>query len=287
MSRILIIGGGVVGHATGSGFTKHGHTVRFFDIDESCTTKLKTEGFVVLNTSELFYYPSDFIFICVPTPYKAKRSDLSALTTAVSTLCELLKNWNTKPVVVIRSTVPVGTTEKITNDIKNELTDVPFFGVCINPEYLRERNSLDDFLHPKHIIIGSEDVDSAQRLKELYATFNVPITVCGTREVETHKYLHNIVNATKISFFNEARVACKKIGVDSEIIFPLVVATAEAIWNQHYGTLDQGPFAGNCLPKDTRSFVQYMKENHHTDMPLMEAVLEVNDKYPHVNTTTH
>ena len=89
------------------------------------------------------------------------------------------------------------------------------------------------------------------------------------------KFVHNIFNATKISFFNEMRLVCRQMRLDCEKIFPCVVQSAEAMWNPLYGARDLGPFGGSCLPKDTIAFLSWAKEQG-METPLVDAVLRVN-----------
>lgn len=281
MSTILIVGGGVVGQATGAGLRAHGHAVHFYDIDADTSSELAHKGYSIAHADVHENESFDFIFICVPTPYRPETGiDLASLSDALSWVGRVLRVSEGYTVVAIRSTVPVGTVSETARRTLEESSGKHAgedFGLCVNPEYLREHSAHADFAQPRRLIIGCDEERSGRALAELYAPFGAPISLLRTKEAEAHKYLHNALNATKISFFNEARMACRLMGVDAEAIFPLVVDTAEAIWNPDYGIRDLGPFAGNCLPKDAAGFIRHMDERFDVRMPLLEAVLEVND----------
>jgi len=149
----------------------------------------------------------------------------------------------------------------------------------MNPEYLREKTNLDDFFNPWIIVIGCLNDKSGKTLEEIYKPFNCPISYVSLREAEIQKYIHNIFNACKISFFNEMRMICDEINVDADKVFELVVKSAEGSWNHKYGIGNFGPYGGSCLPKDTTAFLDWFKKEIKTvsSMPVLEGVIEVNE----------
>ena len=149
------------------------------------------------------------------------------------------------------------------------------FGVCTNPEYLREAQATEDFANPWIVVIGENDPRAGEILEDLYRPFGCSIRRVSIREAEYQKYAHNLFNATKISFFNEMRQVAERLGIDPSRVFELVSHSAEGMWHPAYGTRDLGPFGGSCLPKDTQAFLAFAREKG-TNMPLLQATIEVN-----------
>ena len=284
VQTIAIIGSGVVGYATGRILEELGHSVRFFDINHSVIDRLRAHGHKAHDIAELNTYHSgaNFFFVCVPTPFSKARVETSMVMDAVTRVARVLParaHRDNPAVVAIRSTVPVGTHAVCAHRISTVRPDLVLdtdVALCSFPEYLREHSSLADARTPRAIIIGSNNTTAAKRVAHLYRHRDTPVFFVTPEEAEMHKYVHNLFNACKISFFNEMRDACAQCGVDADTIFPLVVRTAEAIWNPLYGTHNRGAFGGSCLPKDTRGFLQWAHARAIT-MPLLRAIIEVND----------
>jgi len=142
---------------------------------------------------------------------------------------------------------------------------------------LRESSAEEDFRRPWIVVIGSNDLKVAQALDELYGSFKAPIVHMAIKEAEMMKYVHNIYNANKISFFNEMRLVAESIGVDADKVFNTVIESAEASWNKQYGIRNFGPFDGSCLPKDTLAFMNWANENIKKKMPILHAVIKFNE----------
>lgn len=277
MRNIGIIGSGVVGSATGMGFKTLGHDIIFFDIDEKRIMDLTKKG---LNaTTDLGYTVknSDIFFVCVPTPDKDGKIDLSIIETAIKELSILCKNKNEYFLVVIKSTIIPMTTEKIIIPLieKYSLKKAGHnFGVCFNPEFLRDRYAYEDFMNPDRIVIGEYDKRSGDTLEELYSPFKCPIIRSDMRTAEMTKYANNCFYATKISFFNEIHMMCQKIGIDSNIIRKVIQM------DKFYGThpWEHGhSFGGKCLPKDLNATIAMFNEGHIYDPILLKAVKKIND----------
>ena len=278
---ICIIGPGVVGQATGKVFAKLGYETTFLGGNEEKRTKLKKEGYIAYGKDELFdgSYDFDISFFTVPTPTIDGKISLEALASAS---CDLGKRLSKAPkkyhLAVVKSTVPPGTTERLVIPLIEQYSKRKAgrgFGVCMNPEYLREKTAFEDSLRPWIILIGQYDKRSGNLLEKAYENFTCPIYRCDLREAEMQKYIHNLYNAVKISFFNEMRQVGKKIGADPEKIFAYTILSCEGIWNPKYGTKDFGPFSGSCLPKDTKAFLEWGKNNKF-DLPLLESAIKVN-----------
>jgi len=281
MSFLVVLGSGVVGRATGLGLIRYGHTVTFVDIDQDRLISLRDEGLAVLHTDEMTLGGVDGVFVTVPTPTTGSGVDLTYLDSACKLLGRLLQGAEQPPLLVFRSTMPPGTTRHRlipaleSGSSQRSGTD---FHVCYNPEYLRAHNAVDDFLTLPYLTIGTADAgdEGSVRLQEVFASFEATVTELSYEQAEYQKYVHNVFNAVKISFFNEMRDAAKTLGIDRiEDIFALTARTAEGMWNPFYGIRNLGPFGGACLPKDTAAWAAHCRRN---DAPrdLVEAVRQVN-----------
>jgi len=276
---IFIVGSGLVGQATGRGLATEGFDVTFIDIDPAVVNRLRREGYYAFEVEELEKPDADVFMVSVPTyPLERRRDGLDFIQAAAIKIGSWLSKTNKYCLVVVRSTVLPGTTEEVVTPILEEYSGKNAgrdFGICVNPEYLRERCAEEDFLNPWIVVIGEADKTSGDRLQEIYHWVDCPIYRVPIKEAEIQKFVHNLCNAAKISFFNEMRLACRQMGLDCEKIFPLVAQSAEANWNPLYGTRDLGPFGGSCLPKDTAAFLSWAKEQG-METPLVEAILRVN-----------
>jgi UDPglucose 6-dehydrogenase len=276
---IFIVGSGLVGQATGKGLVAKGFKVTFIDVRPELVSQLRQQGYEAFGVSELKKPDADIFMLSVPT-YSLKPSinGLDFVKEAATGVGRWLSKVNKYCLVVVRSTVLPGTTEEVIIPILEGYSGKSAgrdFGICVNPDYLRERCAEEDFSNPWIVVIGELDKNSGNLLQELYYWVNCPIYRVPIKEAEIQKFIHNLCNAAKISFFNEMRLACRQLGLDCEKIFPLVAQSAEAIWNPLYGTRDLGPFGGSCLPKDTIAFLSWAKEQGMETL-LVEAILRVN-----------
>jgi UDPglucose 6-dehydrogenase len=151
------------------------------------------------------------------------------------------------------------------------------FGVAMNPEFLRQVSSEQDFLRPWLTVLGASDRETAEQLDELYRSFGSLTVRCTPTEAETIKYVNNIYNALKISYFNEVHAICQQLGIDSNVVGSAVARSAESMWNPLYGTRGGVPFGGACLPKDTTAFMAFVRERGW-DHLMLEATIEVNER---------
>jgi UDPglucose 6-dehydrogenase len=180
--------------------------------------------------------------------------------------------------VVVRSTVPPTTTERCVTPILERASGKwagVNFGVAMNPEFLREVSSESDFAQPWIIVLGTTDQRTTDILDALYMPFGALIVHCTPTEAEMIKYVNNIYNAVKISYFNEVHTICQQLGIDSSLVSATVARSAEGMWNPLYGTRGGSPYGGACLPKDTAAFMGFVHE-HGWDHLLLEATVEVN-----------
>ena len=284
MIKINVIGSGVVGYATGKGFIKRGFDTTFIDVNPHKIKEIKSEGYKACSAEEFKKFKfkeNDNVvhFLAVPTPTIHKKVDLKYLENACAEVAEVLKNNTAYQVVVTRSTLPPGTTRILSTQIENlsgkELGKD--FGLCMNPEYLRAHNAVEDFDNPWIVVVGAHDDKSYKVLEEIYNKFTPEIHRLTIEEAEFQKYVHNLLNATKISFFNEMRIIGKSLNLDTDKVFSLVAKSAEALWNPRYGIEDRGPFGGVCLPKDAQGFLTWAKEKGH-DLTHLRATIRVNNR---------
>jgi UDPglucose 6-dehydrogenase len=279
VKSIFIVGSGLVGQATGKGLVAKGFRVTFIDVRPAIVNQLRQQGYEAFEASEVKKTDAAIFMLSVPTySLKPGINGLDFVKEAATSIGNWLSKTDKYCLVVIRSTVLPGTTEGTIIPILEEYSRKSAgrdFGICANPEYLRERCAEEDFLNPWLVLIGELDKRSGDLLQEVYHWVDCPVYRLPIREAEIQKFVHNIFNATKISFFNEMRLVCRQMGLDCEKIFPRVVQSAEAIWNPLYGTRDLGPFGGSCLPKDTIAFLSWAKEQG-METPLVDAVLRVN-----------
>jgi UDPglucose 6-dehydrogenase len=150
------------------------------------------------------------------------------------------------------------------------------FGLCMQPEFLRNASSEEDFANPRIIVIGEFDKRSGDILENIYREFCSEIVRVDINTAEFMKYVHNCFNATKISFSNEMWRLGQKLGIDANLALQLASSSAEGYWNPKYGIIGGAPYGGACLPKDVRSFLTFAM-NINVDMPLLSAVLQVNE----------
>jgi len=273
--RIAIIGSGVVGRATGLGFRKHGNNVTFYDIDEEKREALRKEGCSVAESVEEAVSGSDVSFVCVQTPFN-NGVDLTYLRDAVVSVAKAL-DGRSYHVVAVRSTVPPSTTRRIVVPLLCEYSGLKVgvdFGVCFNPEFLREASALQDFLRPSRVVIGEVDRKAGDMLEELYKPFEAPIIRTSPDAAEMIKYVANAFLATKISFFNEVYLLCVELGLDPDSIAEAVALDPRI---GEYGIYGGRPFKGGCLPKDLKAFIQFFRERG-VEPTLLSAVLAVNEK---------
>lgn len=284
MIKINVIGSGVVGYATGKGFLKRGFDVTFVDVNPTRIDQINAEGSKAISVDEfknVKYDKKDEVvnFLAVPTPTVNKQVDLQYLKSACAELAVVIKNNESYQVVVTRSTLPPGTTVQLAKSIE-ELSGEKIgegFGLCMNPEYLRAHNAVEDFDNPWIVVVGAYDDRSYEILEKIYNKFTPEIHRLTIEEAEFQKYVHNLLNAAKISFFNEMREIGKSLSLDTEKVFKLVAKSAEALWNPLYGTKDMGPYGGVCLPKDTQGFLTWAESMGHDPIHL-RATIEVNNR---------
>lgn len=276
--KIAVIGAGFVGQATGKGFAKHKNSIVFIDIDPEKVASLRKEGFAAFPANEYDKITTDVTMFCVPTPTQSNAIQLDYIKQAAAEFGTRLKTHKKYHVAVIRSTVPPKTTRDILLPIIEEPSGKKVgkdFGLCMQPEYLREKTANNDFARPWFILIGQYDKKSGDTLEKLYRPFDAPIERVALEEAELQKYVHNLYNAVKIAFFNEMRIIARSEQWDAEAILRATAQSCEGIWNPIYGLRNYGPFDGSCLPKDTVALLEWGDKYEH-DLHILRAVVEAN-----------
>jgi UDPglucose 6-dehydrogenase len=282
--KISIIGSGVVGKATGIGLHKHGNEVLFNDIIKEKLIMLRKQGYEVAENISEAVNNSTISLVCVQTPKVNGQMNLSFVKKATIHLAKALRRKKEYHVVVIRSTVLPFTTRTMIIPLleqHSKLRTGEDFGVCMNPEFLRQESALSDFLKPSRIVIGELDKQSGDILEMLYAPFKAPIFRTDLDTAEIIKYVVNTFLTTKISFFNEMYMICRKLGFDPYFISE-VAALDPRVGN--YGIYGGRPFEGSCLPKDLEAFINFVKDKEHNPK-LLDAVLYINKKMARTRTT--
>lgn len=258
-----IVGKGFVGGAMYENF-KDAFNTLVWDIDESKRTAATFEEFV---------NRSDIIFVCVPTPMK---NDGSCDTYIVGSVINDIAQIDRRKYVVIKSTVPPGTTDRLSKDFQ--------MTIGFNPEFLTEANAYNDFRHQPLIVIGADDQGLAAVMTQLYYEYNAKVDNVShviqrtTKEAELFKYLANCFLATKVIFANEFKILCDKIDVDYGRIAEIAVLD-KRLGHTHWRV--PGPdgklgFGGSCFPKDTSALLAYSEEVGSALWLLTEATY-IND----------
>ena len=221
---------------------------------------------------------TDLSLICVGTPSNSNGSlDLSHVAHVCSEIGSALKTKNERHTVVIRSTMLPGSVkttvvpalEKASG--KKAITD---FGICINPEFLREGSSLKDFYSPPFTLIGADDEETANVVRSLYANIDAPVHVTQLKIAEMVKYVCNSFHALKVTFANEVGNICKALEIDSHEVMRIFCQDTKLNLSSYY--LKPGfAFGGSCLPKDLRA-INYKAKELDVEAPVLAAILPSN-----------
>ena len=292
MKNIAVIGTGYVGLVTGTCFAETGNNVVCVDIDEEKVEKMRNgivpiyephldvlfernveDGRLKFTTElESSVQQSEIIFLALPTPPgKDGSADLSAVLKVAEQLGEIIEDYK---VIVDKSTVPVGTSEKVEAALnKKAKCD---FDVVSNPEFLREGFAVDDFLKPDRVVIGTTSERARKIMEDLYKPFvrqGNPIIFMDEKSAELTKYAANSFLATKITFMNEIANFCEKVGADVDSVRK-GVGSDTRIGNRF---LFPGiGYGGSCFPKDVKALVKSGVEFDY-DFSIIKKVMEVND----------
>ncbi|HQG78720.1 MAG TPA: UDP-glucose/GDP-mannose dehydrogenase family protein [bacterium] len=289
--KICVIGTGYVGLVGAAIFSDWGNEVIGVDIDIDKIERIKKgempiyepglSEIVLKNISEnrLSFTTSisegvrnsDVVFICVGTPQsETGDADLSAVWKVAA---DIGKNLNDYKVIVTKSTVPVGTNEKIKKLIKENLVENVDFDIVSNPEFLREGYSVEDMKNPDRTVIGSDSEKALSIMRSLYDHLGKPILECDLRSAEMIKYASNAFLASKISFINEMAQICERSGADVSVVskgMGLDNRIGPRFLNAGIG------YGGSCFPKDVAALYKTSTDQAY-DFKLLRGVMEVNE----------
>ena len=290
--KIAVIGTGYVGLVTGVCLADIGHQVTCIDIDDSKIEALNSGKSIIfeLGLEELMekncaehrlrftseykdgLENADVIYIAVGTPADEDgTANLKALENVAVTLATYIKKH---VIIVTKSTVPIGTNDKIRQWVENNLTCTATFDIVSNPEFLREGSAIQDTFYGDRIIIGSDSVKAGDIIEEINSPFNIPVFRTSVRSAEMIKYASNAFLATKISFINEISNLCEELGADvTEVAHGMGM---DKRIGPHF--LDAGiGYGGSCFPKDTNALMQ-IAGDIDMDFELLKSVIKVNKK---------
>ena len=289
--KIAVAGTGYVGLVAGVCFAEKGHNVVCVDIDENKVKTMKEgkspifeqdlEGLMQKNYKEgrldyttdfkSAYKNADAIFIGVGTPEQPDGSaNLSYVATVSRQIAESIEH---DCLVVVKSTVPIGTNDKVEQFINDFLPDKTIkVEVASNPEFLAQGTAVRDTLYAKRIVIGTESKKAEEMLKEIYKPFNLPIVSVSRRSAEMIKYASNDFLALKISYMNDIANLCELVGANIEDV-------AEGMkYDDRIGSnfLRAGiGYGGSCFPKDTKA-LKYLAKQYGYNLKTVEAAVDVN-----------
>lgn len=295
--KITVVGTGYVGLVTGTCFAESGNTVICVDIDQTKVEHMR-RGHVPIyepGLEEIFHrnvaenrlsfttdladalVETEVIFLALPTPPSEDGSaDLSYILGAAEDIGKLLDHY---VIIINKSTVPVGTVEKVTAAVSGQTSQE--FDVVSNPEFLREGFAVEDFMNPDRIVIGTESKKAKDILSDLYAPFvrqGNPIFFMDARSSEMTKYAANAFLAAKITFMNEIANLCELAGADVDSV-RLGVGSDDRIGKRF---LFPGiGYGGSCFPKDVRA-LQKTAAEYGYDFKMLDSVTSVNERQKHV-----
>jgi len=289
--KIAVVGTGYVGLVTGTCFAETGNTVTCIDIDENKIKKLNSGEITIYEpgleklflrnqreerlrfTTNLEEGIADakVIFLALPTPPGEDGSaDLKYILGVAEELGKILKDYK---VIVDKSTVPVGTAEKVRDVIAKNCNYE--FDVVSNPEFLREGVAVEDFMKPDRVVIGTSSERAKKLMGDLYAPFvrqGNPVIYMDERSAELTKYAANSFLATKISFMNEIAILCEKMGADVDMV-RRGIGSDDRIGKRF---LFPGiGYGGSCFPKDVQALVKSSSDVKY-DFRILNAVMDVN-----------
>jgi UDPglucose 6-dehydrogenase len=294
--KIGVIGSGYVGLVAAACFSEMGNTVYCIDIDDNKIQSLK-DGIVPIYEPGLDSYvkknyikkrlffstdindslsDTEVVFIAVGTPMGDDGS--ADLQYVLNVARSIGQNMSHHIVVVDKSTVPIGTADKVRKTIQDELDKRDSeltFDVVSNPEFLKEGAAIKDFMQPDRVVVGSNNEESTNLMKRLYAPFTISsdrFISMDIRSAEMTKYAANAMLATKISFINEISNICEKVGADVNQVRNGIGSDSRIGYKFIYPGCGYG---GSCFPKDVKALINISKENNYLPK-LISAVEDVN-----------
>lgn len=293
--NISVVGTGYVGLVAGSCFAESGNDVCCVDNDtakieslrngivpfyepglpEIIERNLREERLTFTTDLNAAVKKSLVIFIAVGTPSTATgAADLSAVFDVAAGIGRAMDRYK---VIVVKSTVPVGTSEQIREILKKE-TKHPF-DLLSNPEFLKQGAAVEDFMKPDRVVVGADDVRAAEILRDLYAPFvrtGSPVMIVDVRTAELLKYAANAFLAARISFMNEIANLCEQVGANVDLVRKALAADSRIGPAFLFSGIG---FGGSCFPKDVRALIDTGRQNDF-EMKILKAVDAVNTNQP-------
>lgn len=292
--KIAVVGTGYVGLVSGTCFAESGNHVTCIDIDSAKVEKMKN-GFVPIYEPGLetlferntkhgrLHFTTDLaagiqdariIFLALPTPPGADGSaDLSFVLKVADDLSRIITDYK---VIVDKSTVPVGTAEKVEAVLAQHLSK-DLFDVVSNPEFLREGVAVEDFMKPDRVVVGTSSERAKSIMQQLYEPFvrqGNPIIFMDERSAEMTKYAANSYLATRISFMNEIANLCERLGADVDMVRKGMGSDSRIGKRFLFPGVGYG---GSCFPKDVQALAKSAEENAY-DFKILKSVMQVNDR---------
>jgi len=288
--KIAIAGTGYVGLVTAVCLAHHGHNVTCVDVDENKIELMQSgkspiyesdlEELMQQNAERLTYTTdyqaaykdAEVIFIGVGTPEKADGS--ANLNYVYSVTKQIAQSVEIDCVVVVKSTVPIGTNDKIDALLQQDKIHDVTIEVASNPEFLAQGTAVQDTLHANRIVLGVESKHAEAVLREVYAGFDAPVLVTNRRSAEMIKYASNDFLALKISYVNEIANLCELVGADIQDVtagMGLDPRIGDKFLNAGIG------YGGSCFPKDTKA-LHWLANFHDYEIKTIKAAIEVNEQ---------
>jgi len=296
--KISIFGIGYVGCVSAACFAHAGHDVIGVDVNptkvdiinsgkspivepqmnELIQDVVKTGKLKATTDSVMAVRTSDISLVCVGTPSKPNGSlDLGHVERVCQQIGAALATKTERHTIVIRSTMLPGSIESVVKPAlegSSRKKAGKDFGVCVNPEFLREGTSVQDFYAPPFTLIGADDDETANAVRSLYSNIDAPTFITATKTAEMVKYVCNCFHALKVSFANEIGNICKALELDSHEVMKVFCADTKLNLSPYY--LKPGfAFGGSCLPKDLRA-VSYKAKELDVDVPVLSAISVTN-----------
>ena len=299
--KIAIVGTGYVGLVSGTCFAETGNNVVCIDIDENKVLRMQNgevpiyePGLEVLferNTKQgRLSFTTDLaegiknaeiIFLALPTPPGADGSaDLKYVLKVAEDLSHIITDYK---VIVDKSTVPVGTADKVYGRLAANL-DESFFDVVSNPEFLREGVAVDDFMRPERVVIGTSSSKAKKVMERLYNPFvrqGNPVIFMDEKSAEMTKYAANSFLATKITFMNEVANLCEEIGANVDMVRKGIGSDSRIGKRFLFPGVGYG---GSCFPKDVKALAKTAQENNY-DFRILQSVMDVNENQKSILST--
>lgn len=293
--KIGVVGTGYVGLVSGTCFADSGNDVLCVDIDENKVERMRNgevpiyepglnrvfdrsirEKRLTFTTDlEEAFKSSEILFLCLPTPPGADgQADLSFVLKVAEDLGDLFNKYPGYRVIVNKSTVPVGTADKVRETISAKTDEE--FDVVSNPEFLREGAAVEDFMYPERVVIGTSSERAAKLMTALYEPFvrsGNPIIVMDERSSELTKYAANAMLATKITFMNEIANICERVGGDVDNIRRGIGTDSRIGKRFLFAGIGYG---GSCFPKDVQA-IHHTAGQHGYDFRILDSVMKVNE----------